>query len=318
MNITHKIAIGIDVCKTHLDVYHSALDSHQQFENNPSGFAALLDWLTTNVKPDIVVLEATGGYEEACWEYLFAAQYPVARVNPKRPRDFARASGVLAKTDRVDARILANFGLCLDVQPTQPKATGLKEMQAWLVRRGQLMEMRVAESNRRRMAPKEVQKRMDLHLRQLQKEIDLIDETLAEQIKTSKHGQAKMALLADLKGIGLQTRAWLLSGLPELGHYNRRQIASLVGLAPFTRESGNYKGRSRVYGGRTAVRTALYMATLSAVRHDARLRLFYQRLLSAGKPKKVALVAAMRKLLTIINAVFKSGERYQVLPTTVA
>jgi transposase len=306
----NKVAVGIDVCKSHLDVYHSVSDIDQQFANDPCGFAALLRWLETQPASDIIILEASGGYEVPCWECLCAAGLRVGRINPKRSRDFARATGVLAKTDRVDARILASFGLCLDIQPSKPKEEALRDMEAWLIRRGQLMEMRVAEANRHRMASKAIQKRIELHMGQLQREIDRVDHALAERIARCAAWRDKLSLLDGLKGIGLQTSAWLISGLPELGYYNRRQIASLVGVAPFARESGSYKGRSKIYGGRTDVRTALYMATLSAVRHDLRLKTFYQRLIAAGKPKKVALVAAMRKLLTIINAVFRSGETY--------
>lgn len=316
MKATMKIAVGIDVCKPYLDVYHSGLERHQRFNNNPKGFADILTWLSHYPTVDVIVLEASGGYEVACWEYLSAAGLPAARINPRRPRDFARATGVLAKTDKVDARILAHFGVCLDIKPGPPKSGALREMEAWLVRRNQLVEMRVAEANRRRLASVSVKKRIDLHLRQLQREIDRVDIELDKRIQASEAWQAKLALIDNLKGVGPQTRAWLIGGLPELGRYNRRQIASLVGVAPFTRESGGYKGRSRVYGGRRSIRTALYMATLSAVRHDERLRAFYQRLLAAGKPKKVALVAAMRKLLTIINAVFKTGEHYRYVPLT--
>ncbi|WP_172649454.1 transposase [Thiolapillus brandeum] len=215
--------------------------------------------------------------------------------------------------DRIDAYVLARFGATLSIEPNRPKGKDLQEMEAWLVRRHQLVEMRVAEQNRRRLAPKNVQKRIDLHLRQLQREIDRIDKDLAERIQKNSVWYQKLALLDGLKGIGANTRAWLIAALPELGQLNRRQIAALVGLAPMAHESGSYKGRRRIYGGRSAVRTTLFLATLSAVHHDARMRDFYQRLVNAGKPKKVALVAAMRKLLIIINAIFRSGEPYRVL-----
>ncbi len=173
--------------------------------------------------------------------------------------------------------------------------------------------MRVVEQNRRRQAPKVVQEQINGHLEQLQQDIDHIDEHLAGLIQQHPTWREKLALLDGLKGVGANTRAWLIAALPELGQLNRRQIAALVGLAPMAHESGSYKGRRRIYGGRAAVRRALFLATLSAVRHDPRLKAFYQRLVQAGKPKKVALVAAMRKLLTIINAVFRSGEPYCVI-----
>ena len=313
MSLTDRIAVGIDVSKAKLDVFHGGLQQHKEFEHSPAGIADLATWLLESGPIDLVVLEASGGYEMDLWHALCDAKVPVARINPKRARDFARALGLLAKTDKIDARVLALFGATLSIEPDRPKEKALQEMEAWLTRRQQLVEMRVAEQNRRRQAPKIVQKRIDLHLRQLQREIDRIDDHLAEQIQQHPAWNEKLALLDDLKGVGANTRAWLIAALPELGQLNRRQIAALVGVAPMAHESGTYKGRRRIYGGRSAVRTALFLATLSAVRHDPRMKDFYQRLVQAGKPKKVALVAAMRKLLTIINAVFRSGEPYHVL-----
>jgi len=310
MNHHHKIAVGIDVCKSFLDAFHSVTEQHQRFENSPKGLIALVDWLNHEPAPDIVIMEASGGYEMPCWTTLCAAHIPTARINPKRSRDFARAIGVLAKTDRLDAHILAQYGLAVEVAPQAPKSRKLQIMEDWLIRRKQLVEMRVAESNRRRLLSSVVQKRIDMHLRQLDREIERIDNILAENIQSMPQWREKLTLIEGIKGVGPNTKAWLIAGLPELGHLNRRQIAAMVGVAPLTHESGSYKGRRRIHGGRATIRTALYLATLSAVRHDPRMREFYQRLLSAGKPKKVALVAAMRKLLTIINAVFRSGQPY--------
>ncbi len=313
MSLKDRIAVGVDVSKASLDLFHPGLQQHRQFEHSPAGIAELITWLKETGRVDLVIIEASGGYEMPLWQALCAAQIPTARINPKRARDFARALGLLAKTDRIDARALALFGSTLSIEPDRPKEKALQEMEAWLTRRQQLVEMRVAEQNRRRLAPREVQKRIDLHLRHLQREINQIDEKLARRIQQNPTWSKKLALLDGLKGVGPNTRAWLIAALPELGLLNRRQIAALVGLAPMAHESGTYKGRRRIQGGRSAIRTALFLATLSAVRHDARMRNFYQRLLEAGKPKKVALVAAMRKLLTIINAVFRSGEPYRVL-----
>lgn len=313
MSLNERIAVGIDVSKAKLDVFHGGLQQHKEFEHSPASIAELIVWLLESGPIALVVLEASGGYEMDVWQALCDANVPTARINPKRARDFARALGLLAKTDKIDARVLALFGATLSIEPDQPKEKALQEMEAWLTRRQQLIEMRVAEQNRRRQAPKAVQKRIDLHLRQLQREIDRIDDYLAEQIQQHPAWNEKLALLDNLKGVGANTRAWLIAALPELGQLNRRQIAALVGLAPMAHESGTYKGRRRIHGGRSAVRTALFLATLSAVRHDPRMKDFYQRLVQVGKPKKVALVAAMRKLLTIINAVFRSGEPYRVL-----
>ena len=315
MSLETRIAVGIDVSKRYLDVFHAGTEIHRQFANEPKGIAALIEWLGTMPAFDLNILEASGGYEMACWQALCAASIPTARVNPKRPRDFARAAGILAKTDRLDAKVLARYGAVMQIQPTQPKASDLQEIEDWLIRRKQLIDMRVAESNRRRMASKAIQKRIDLHLRQLQREIDSIEQAVAERVQQTPAGQAKIALLDGLKGVGPNTCAWLIAGVPELGQLNRRQIAALIGVAPVAHESGQYKGKRRIHGGRSSVRTALYLATLSAVRHDARMKAFYQRLVEAGKPKKVALVASMRKLLTIINAIFRTGEAYRAAST---
>lgn len=311
MSLKIRIAVGVDVSKRCLDVFHGGTQTHRQFVNTPDGIDALIVWLVETPTCDLVVLEASGGYEMACWQALCVHSIPTARVNPRRPRDFARAAGILAKTDRLDAEVLAQYGSVMQIQPTTPKGADLQGIEDGLVRRKQLVEMRVAESHRRRMASPAIQKRIDLHLRQLQREIDRLDKTLAERVQQTKDGQARIALLQDLKGVGPNTSAWLIAGLPELGKLNRRQIAALVGVAPVAHDSGQYRGRRRIHGGRSGVRTALYLATLTAVRHDARMKMFYQRLVGAGKPKKVALVASMRKLLTIINAIFRSDEPYR-------
>jgi transposase len=317
MTLTISIAVGVDVCKRFLDVYHSQTRMQSRFDNDPQGIADFLEWLNAQEKADVVIFEATGGYEVLAWQAIEACGLPVARVNPKRVRDYAKAAGVLAKTDRLDAEVLARYALHVPVRATAPKAAPLREMEAWLTRRAQLIEMRVAETNRRMLAPKAVQRRIDVHLRALNREIEDIDARLKTVLAGNDAWREKLARLDGLKGIGPNTRAWLIAALPELGALGRRQIAALVGVAPFARESGSFRGRRQIRGGRAHVRTALYLATLTAVRHDPRLKAFYQGLLERGKPKKVALVAAMRKLLTILNAVFRSDQPYRVEPVAV-
>lgn len=314
MTLTISIAVGVDVCKRFLDVYHSQTHARSRFDNDPQGAAGFLEWLNTQGKADVVLFEATGGYEVLAWQTLEAYGQPVARVNPKRVRDYAKAAGVLAKTDRLDAEVLARYALHVPVRVTTTKAAPLREMEAWLTRRAQLIEMRVAETNRRMLALKAVQRRIDVHRRALNREIEDIDARLKSTLAGNDVWCEKLAQLDSLKGIGPNTRAWLIAALPELGHLGRRQIAALVGVAPFACESGSYRGRRQIRGGRANVRTALYLATLTAVRHDPRLKAFYQGLLERGKPKKVALVAAMRKLLTILNAVFRSDQPYRTEP----
>lgn len=311
MTLKISIAVGIDVCKQFLDVYHSHTRAHARFDNDPEGIASLLDWLTAQGSADVVALEATGGYEALCWQTLEAYELAVARINPKRVRDYAKAAGILAKTDRLDAEVLARYALAVPVRITAPKSAPLRELEAWLLRRAQLIEMRVAETNRRLLAPTTVRRRIDVHVRALQREIEDIDARLASALHGNAAWREKLARLDGLKGIGPNTRAWLIAALPELGNLGRRELAALVGVAPFACDSGRHRGARHIRGGRAHVRTALYLATLSAVRHDPRLKAFYQGLLARGKPKKVALVAAMRKLLTILNAIFRSGQPYR-------
>lgn len=306
------VAVGIDVCKERLDVFHSGSGACACFANDNAGFAELIRWLKVQGRPQIVVLEATGGHEVWVATALSAAGHPVAVVNPRQVRDFAKASGRLAKTDRLDAEILAAFALAVKLTPRPLADAETRELEALLKRRGQLMEMLVAEKNRLLLATPTIQRQIKAHIAWLEKELGGSDTELKRALQQSPVWQAKLDLLANLKGIGPQTRAWLIAGIPELGRLDRRRIAALVGIAPFNRDSGRYRGNRHIYGGRAPVRTALYMATLSAVRHDPRLKTHYANLLARGKPKKVALVACMRKLLTIINAIFRSGEPYRL------
>lgn len=316
MSLNTRIAVGIDVCKSHLDVYHGSSETHERFRNTCAGIAELAAWLQGQPLCDVVVIEASGGYESVCWQTLSAEGFPVARVNPKRPRDFAKALGIQAKTDRLDARVLALYGATLGIEPTPPKAAELQEVEQYLQRRHQLVDMRSAESNRRPSLPPYLQERVDLHLAQLEEEIRVLDAAIKELIQADPAARRKWDLLTPIKGIGDNTCAWMIAALPELGHYDRRQIAALVGVAPIAHESGKHEGRRYTHGGRRSVRTALYMATLVAVRYEPRMRDFYQGLVARGKPKKVALVATMRKLLTIVNAIIRTDQPYRGLQAT--
>jgi transposase len=314
MTLTHRIAVGIDVCKHFLDAFHSGTSQRQRFDNNAPGIAHCIAWLEQQPLPELIIVEATGGYETLCQHSFEAYGWSVARANPKRVRDFAKAAGILAKTDKLDAEVLARYALALELQATLPKAAPLRELEAWLVRRAQLIEMQTAERNRSLLTPRAIQKHIAKHLLSLHRQITALDLKLKASLAACPDWQAKLELLDGLKGVGLNTRAWLIASLPELGALDRRSIAALVGVAPFACDSGRYRGQRHIRGGRAHVRTALYLATLTAVRYEPRLKAFYQQLLARGKPKKLALVAAMRKLLTIINAIFKSGKPY--LPTT--
>lgn len=311
MHLTVTIALGVDVCKGWLDVFHSGAAQAQRFENSQAGLRALTDWLRTQPAVQVIVLEATGGYEALAFRTLSAAGFKVALLNPKRVRDFARGAGILAKTDRLDAAVLARYARAVGVHVSVPKSAELLELQAWLQRRMQLVAMQTAERNRRALAGAAVRKHIDRSLKRLQADIKAIDQKLKAALQAQGPLSDKLALLNGLKGLGPVVRAWLIAALPELGTLDRRRIAALVGVAPFACDSGSYRGQRHIRGGRAHLRCMLYLATLSATRHDPTFKRFYQSLLARGKAKKVALVACMRKLLTIINAVFRQNTPYR-------
>ena len=255
--------------------------------------------------PTLVVLEATGGLETFLVGELAGAQLPVVVVNPRQVRDFAKAVGKLAKTDALDAQVLAHFGEATkpDLRPLPDDST--RELQALLARRRQVVEMVTAEKNRCRTATQRLQPQIQEHIRYMEKQLKELEQGLSELLSSSPVWRTKEKLLGSVPGVGPVLTVTLLAGLPELGRLHRREIASLVGVAPFNRDSGTLRGKRTVWGGRSSVRATLYMATLAATRYNSVMRAFYQRLLEAGKPKKVALTACMRKLLTILNAMLK-------------
>ena len=257
--------------------------------------------------PTLVVLEATGGLETFLVGELAGAQLPVVVVNPRQVRDFAKAVGKLAKTDALDAQVLAHFGEATkpDLRPLSDDST--RELQALLARRSQVVEMVTAEKNRCRTATQRLQPQIQEHIRYMEKQLKELEQGLSELLSSSPVWWTKEKLLGSVPGVGPVLTVTLLAGLPELGRLDRREIASLslVGVAPFNRDRGTLRGKGTVWGGRSSVRATLYMATLAATRYNSVMWAFYQRLLEAGKPKKVALTACMRKLLTILNAMLK-------------
>lgn len=302
--------VGIDVSKQRLDV--ALLPGAEIFSvaHDPEGIAALVERLKAGA-PSSVVLEATGGLETRLASALAAAGLPVAVVNPRQVRDFARASGTLAKTDRLDARVLAAFA-----QAIRPIARALPDEQAHelaqlLTRRRQLIEMRMQERTRLTQGTERLREDLKAHIAWLDERIRTLDIDLTAKLRTSAVWRTKDELLKPVPGIGPVTRLALLVNLPELGVLNRKQIAALAGLAPFNRDSGQHRGARAIWGGRAQVRSALYMATLTAVRYNPVIKAFYERLTQAGKPFKVALVACMRKLLTILNAMIKHNQPWR-------
>jgi transposase len=297
--------IGIDVAKDHLDIaVHGA--KGWRTTNDEAGISALISQLRKQT-PTLVVLEATGGYERGITAALVEATIPVAVVNPRQVRDFARASGVLAKTDELDAKVLAHFAATIQPEPRELADAQAQELRDLVARRRQVMGMLTAEKNRRQQATGVVRERITAHIAFLQAELEDHDRDLDALLRTSPVWRERDNLLRGVKGIGHRTSAILLAELPELGTLSRKQIAKLVGVAPLNRDSGRYRGHRIIWGGRAAVRSALYMATLVATRFNPVIRPMYQRLLAAGKPKKVALVACMRKLLTIVNAMLRDN-----------
>lgn len=305
--------VGIDVSKDHLDVVVRRGDELRasRFDNAPTGIAALVERMA-GIAPERVVVEATGGYERPVAAALAAEDLPVAVVNPRQTRDFARASGRLAKTDRIDAKALALFAERIrpDVRPV-PSADQ-QALAALVDRRRQLIEMKVAEQNRLETASSEAVRRdIERHLAFLDERLAAAERQLETAVEESPMWRAEEKLLCSVPGVGTATARVLLARLPELGTASRQEIAKLVGVAPLNCDSGRRRGKRATWGGRAAVRSALYMAALVGVRYNQRLRRFYQRLLDRGKAKKVALVACMRKLLVWLNAILKTETPWQ-------
>lgn len=299
--------VGIDVSKDTLDVHEHPAGSFERFTNEPKGIKALLDWLGLK-REALVVLEATGGYEAHVASELGIAGFHVAVVNPRQVRDFAKAIGRLAKTDRIDAHVLALFAERVRPEPRTLPDDNSRELEAILSRRHQLIEMITAENNRLEHARVlTVRKGILEHIKWLKRQLKDVDKELGGALRASPVWREKEDLLRSVPGVGFVTAASLVALLPELGSANRKAIASLVGVAPFNRDSGRLSGKRTIYGGRAAVRAVLYMATLVGVRLNPVLKSSYRALLARGKTKKTALVACMRKLLTILNAMVKTS-----------
>jgi transposase len=295
--------VGVDVSKSRLDVAVRPSGVSRSFENTDEGIAALIECVQP-LGVALLVVEATGGLEAGLVGEL-ASLVPVAVVNPRQVRDFAKAIGRLAKTDRIDAEVLAHFAEAVrpEIRPLKDDETKL--LAAVVTRRRQLRGMIVAETNRLATAPKELRKGIEKHVDWMRRELRLLERDLDDTIKSSPVWREKEDLLRSVKGVGSISAATMLAELPELGTLDRKQIAALVGVAPLNRDSGTMHGKRTVWGGRASTRAVLYMATLSAKKHNPAIAAFYRRLVDAGKPKKVALVAAMRKLLTILNAILR-------------
>lgn len=299
--------VGIDVSKARLDVHLRPSGDAFAVPNDPAGLAGLVARLAP-LRPALVVLEATGGFEYAAAAALASADVPVAVINPRQARDFAKATGRLAKTDRIDAETLALFAERVQPPPRPLPDQAARAFEALLGRRRQLLEMRAAEQNRLGTAPTAgVRRSLQAHIDWLSRQLGRVDQELAAAVEASPVWRAKDDLLQSIKGVGPALSRTLLAALPELGSLTRQQVAALAGLAPVNRDSGTRRGSRSIGGGRAEVRSLLYMAALSAARYNPALQAFSERLRRAGKAAKVRLVAVARKLLTIANAVLRDG-----------
>lgn len=298
-----ELYVGIDVSKDRLDV---AVSDGREFQlgNDEAGHRQLCELLSVET-PQLVVMEATGGYERAVAAEMAAQGLAIRIVNARQVRDFAKASGRLAKTDRLDARVLVAFGQAMKPEPREVASQELQALQALILRRRQLLEMLMMEKNRLRLARTEVRHGLKKHIQWLEQQVRGSDQDLGVALRANGVWQEKVELLTSVPGIAQTTALKLLASLPELGTLNRREISALAGVAPFNRDSGRWSGKRSIFGGRALARSALYMSALVGARHNPVLKTFYERLRAAGKPAKVALVACMRKLLTIINSMIR-------------
>ena len=299
------VYIGVDVSKDTLDVANSGSREMLQFTNDFEGITLAVQYIAP-LQPAGIILEATGNLEIPLAAMLQAVCLPVVIVNPRQVRDFARATGALAKTDAIDARILAFFGLRIKPEIRLLPDQQTREMSSLLTRRRQLQEMLIAEGNRLSRADADIRPNIESHIEWLKEALANINTDLEHRLKKSPAWHEKDNLLRSMPGIGKVVSTTLIIELPELGKLNRRKIAALVGVAPLNRDSGTLRGKRTVWGGRATLRAALYMAALVATKRNPIIAVFYQRLLEAGKVKKVALVACMRKLLTIVNAMMRT------------
>lgn len=309
--MSERRSVGIDVSSAWLDV--AAGQEIWRVANDDDGIAELIARLEA-LEPARVVFEPSGGYEMRLLRALSESGLPAAPVNPRRVRDFARSVGRLAKTDRIDALVLMQFGEAIQPPIRLFAGSDAERLKALEARRRQLVEMTTAEKNRLRTAPEDIADTIREHIKWLGQQQEALDSELSELLSAIPELSEKSELLQTVPGVGPVVTANFLANLPELGTLNRRQIAALVGVAPFNRDSGSYRGKRTVWGGRSQVRTALYLATLVASRYNPAIKDFYERLRAAGKPKKLALVACMRKLLTVLNSMLRNRKPWSLQP----
>jgi len=305
------IFVGIDVAKEHLDIAVRPNGETWTIKNDEQSAMELAIKLK-ELRPAVVVMEATGSYEMCVASVLSITGLPVAVVNPRQVRDFAKSTGKLAKTDTLDAHVLAHFAEAIRPEVRSLSDEQAQQLHALVVRRRQIIEMMVSEKNRAYVSHKSIQEQVRKHIEWLENELKELENDIGESIRESPVWREKDKLLQSVPGIGPITSGVLLASLPELGLLDRKKIAALVGVAPFNRDSGNMRGKRTVFGGRSHVRSMLYMATLTATRYNPVIKQFYDRLIQVGKATKVAIMACMRKLITIINAMIRYSEPWRI------
>lgn len=309
-NRKQKRHIGIDVGKALLDIYILELDRHWQVDNTRDGVRELVKTLK-RFNLNRIIVEATGGYERKAVEALAEAGLPVVVVQPVNIRQFAKAQGVLAKTDKIDARVIAQFGAIIQPEVREISSKKVRYIRDLLARKRQLMESRTQELNRLHKAEKHLEATHRRLIKVLDKEVEWVNTRLTKEVAQVTEWQQTYELLLTVPGIGDGVAHTLLGELPELGALTNRQVAALCGLAPYNRDSGSMRGKRRIKGGRAPIRTVLYMAMLSAIQCNPVMQNFYNRLVAQGKHKKVALTACMRKMMTILNAMIRDGNAWQ-------
>lgn len=297
--------VGIDVAKDSMEVMVHENQEKWNFTNNEDGIAKLITKMK-KLGPSLIVLEATGGYEATIAAELHSIGFAVAVVNPRHIRDFARSVGILAKTDTLDAKVIARYGATVQPTPRALPAEETKRLGGIMMRRRQIVAMRTAEKNRLNQAEPAVKKHIKAHISWLEQELDDLNKELEQMIESNPEWKEKNDIIQSVPGVGPNLAITILSDFPELGQLNRKQAAALSGVAPFNRDSGTMRGKRCIWGGRGVVRTAAYMSIVSAIRFNPQIKTFYQRLIEAGKLRKVAMVACMRKLLCILNVMLKN------------
>ena len=303
--------VGIDISKANLDVYLRPLGKTFQVANKETAISGLIEELQT-YSLNLIVLEATGGLETELLIQLQAAQLPVALINPRQGRDFAKATGKLAKTDAIDAQVLAHFGEALKPQVVAMESDLARQLKELISRRRQVVEIQTAEKNRRDRSRGKALTDIEQHLEYLEQSLKKLNQEIEELTQSNQEWIDKVNLLKTIPGIGQVISTTLVSYLPELGQLTAKQISRLVGVAPINHDSGQHKGKRMINGGRAPVRASLYMGAVVAIRHNPIIKDFYERLLSRGKPKKLAITACVRKMLVILNAMVRDQKRWQV------